>query len=257
MAGFDSFRRGVSYRPEFNHIDLYNFLEINAETLPTGRTYKTPVGNLMSVTTMLSRTASPEKAAGLQAWRDRVGHEAAAKETARCANRGTALHDLAEQYLRNNEILNPRDENSEWFNRIKHEFSTQDAAPETARLAEAMFQSLKRKLNNVTDIVGLEVAVYSKLLNLAGRVDGIGTYKGKKCIIDFKTSNKPKKESYILDYCIQTTAYSCMLEDLTGLCYPNLAILIAVEEGLSTQEFIFHRNDYMGLLHEKIQDSRK
>ena len=42
----------------------------------------------------------------------------------------------------------------------------------------------------------------------AGTTDCIGIYEGKETIIDFKQSNKPKKEEYIEDYFLQLGAYS-------------------------------------------------
>ena len=42
----------------------------------------------------------------------------------------------------------------------------------------------------------------------AGTCDACGVYEGQETIIDFKQSNKPKKEEWIEDYYLQLGAYS-------------------------------------------------
>ena len=42
----------------------------------------------------------------------------------------------------------------------------------------------------------------------AGTADCIGVYEGKNSLLDFKQSNKPKREEYIEDYFLQLGAYS-------------------------------------------------
>ena len=42
----------------------------------------------------------------------------------------------------------------------------------------------------------------------AGTCDAVGVYEGQETIIDFKQSNKPKKEEWIEDYYLQLGAYS-------------------------------------------------
>ena len=42
----------------------------------------------------------------------------------------------------------------------------------------------------------------------AGSSDAVGVYNGKPTIIDFKQSNKPKREEWIEDYYYQIAAYA-------------------------------------------------
>ena len=83
----------------FNHIKLEDKLpELEAETLSTGRTYKTPDGNKYpSVTTVLGE----EGKAGILAWRKRVGEEEANRISFQASSRGTSVHTLAENYINN------------------------------------------------------------------------------------------------------------------------------------------------------------
>ena len=61
--------------------------------------------------------------------------------------------------------------------------------------------------NKLSEIWGAEATVYYPG-KYAGTADCIGVYEGKETILDFKQSNKPKKEEYIEDYFLQLGAYS-------------------------------------------------
>ena len=63
-------------------------------------------------------------------------------------------------------------------------------------------------------------------------------------IIDFKTSSKKKKDEWIKKYFLQTTAYSIMWEELTGIKVTQIVILITGEDG-SREEYIRNRDDYV------------
>jgi len=73
--------------------------KLSAITSPNGkRVYTTPDGNKYpSITTMLGHKEKP----WLEDWKNMLGKDKAAKETKRCADRGTAVHELAEKYLDN------------------------------------------------------------------------------------------------------------------------------------------------------------
>jgi len=56
---------------------MHNYVyDIESETLPSGRTYFTPDGKFPSITTILGKTSNQ---VWLQAWKDKVGEEEAAK----------------------------------------------------------------------------------------------------------------------------------------------------------------------------------
>ena len=61
--------------------------------------------------------------------------------------------------------------------------------------------------NKLLEIWGSEATIYYPG-KYAGTADCIGVYEGKESILDFKQSNKPKKEEYIEDYFLQIGAYS-------------------------------------------------
>ena len=69
---------------------------------------------------------------------------------------------------------------------------------------EIIAQGIKNKL---TEIWGTEATLYYPG-KYAGTCDACGVYEGQESIIDFKQSNKPKKEEWIEDYYLQLGAYS-------------------------------------------------
>ena len=107
-----------------------------------------------------------------------------------------------------------------------------------------MFNKFKPILDPISNIHCQELALYSDHLRMAGRVDCIAEYNGKRAVIDFKTSNKAKSKSYIESYFMQTAAYAIMYEERTGIPVPWLVILIAVEDDVP-QVFIEKRDDWV------------
>ena len=213
---------------EFIHSNKYSFEELNTETINGKRHYVTPNGKYPSVTTVLGFF----KAAGLKAWRERVGSEEANRITARATRRGTSVHKLAEDYLSN-----------------KVNF-TEGHMPTNVQ----SFSSLRPILDeSIGEIYGLEVPLYSDELRVAGRTDCIGTYKGEPAIIDFKTSNKPKKHEWIDNYFEQGACYAKMFEERTGFSIKTVVILIAVDDN-KPQVFIENADNYINSAIRKIRN---
>ena len=164
---------------------------------------------------------------GLDEWRERVGKDVADYVAIRSGVTGTKLHKIVESHLANEK---PEEENI---------------------FARAHFTNIEPLLANIDQINGLETKLCSKDLGLAGTVDCIAQYKGVDSIIDFKTSSKKKKEDWIKKYFLQTTAYSLMWEELTGIKITQIVILISGEDG-SREEYIRNRDDYVEELKEVI-----
>lgn len=188
-------------------------------TLPSGVKYP-------SVTTVLGQKEKPQ----LTNWRNMLGPKKADKETKRCAERGTAVHKMAENFLNN--IDNPTNGHS-----IDH---------------QRLFRQLTMRLNKVNNIHAQELPLYSETLKVAGRVDCIAEYKGQLSVIDFKTSNNNKDIDIIEDYFLQCTAYALMYEELYGIFIENVVVLIAVEKGIMSLEFTKKIYDYIEPLVERI-----
>ena len=164
---------------------------------------------------------------GLEEWREKVGEKVADYVSIRSATTGTKVHKMVETYL-----ANQRNTEENIF-------------------AKAHFNNIEPLLANIDQIGGLETKLCSKKLGLAGTVDCIAQYKGVDSIIDFKTSSKKKKDEWIKKYFLQTTAYSIMWEELTGIKVTQIVILITGEDG-SREEYIRNRDDYVEELEEVI-----
>ena len=62
---------------------------------------------------------------------------------------------------------------------------------------------------------GTEVPLYYPEL-YAGTTDAVGVYNGQPSIIDFKQTNKPKKEEWVDDYKLQLVAYANAHNEVYG-----------------------------------------
>lgn len=169
-------------------------------------------------------------------WRKRVGDEEANKISAKATRRGTKFHSLMESYLNNQDPAT---------------FLTEDLMPDMKH----HFNLMKSVLDRIDNIHYIETMLYSESIGLAGQVDCIAEFDGVPSIIDFKTANKLKKEEWIEDYFLQTTAYSLMYEDMTGVKARQIVILISVDHELP-QIFVKDRKDYVPLLAERLKEFR-
>ncbi len=153
------------------------------------RMYDVNQEKLPSVTTILKATESEEKKASLANWKARVGVTEANRIKNDASNRGTSMHAFLEKYLLgqlNLELLEEEDNKSK-------------------KMADEIIeQGIKNKLS---EIWGTEATLYYPG-KYAGTCDACGVYEGHESIIDFKQSNKPKKEEWIEDYYLQLGAYS-------------------------------------------------
>jgi len=193
----------------FNHVGVLTPVEMSAETVDGKRVYLTPDGDKFpSVTTVIG--SNKEKMAGIARWRQRVGEEKANNISSRSTNRGTKYHSIVEDYLNNHLDLKQYREHP---------------------LPVLMFQHSRNVLDRINNIYCQEAALYSKHLEIAGRVDCIAEFDGELSIIDFKTAVEPKRESYLYDYFVQETAYACMLQELYGLTVKQLVTIVSCENG--------------------------
>lgn len=217
---------------EFNHVSLSELdFDLKSKTTERGREYITPENNVYpSVTTVLSDYSKQ----GILEWRKRVGEEEANRISRLASTRGTKVHAICENYLKNK--MTPMKMSS--------------MMPDI----KSMFLQLKPKLDeNIGDVYSLEQALYSDKLRLAGRVDCIAEWNGELSVIDFKTSSKEKNEDWIQNYFMQTTAYSEMFEERTGRPINQIVIAIAVAEG-NSQVFVKKKDKYQTLLKEYIDN---
>ena len=189
------------------------------------RYYITPEGNkYKSVTSVLNEYFSNEK---LLEWKKRVGEEHSQKVSRQALSRGSAVHKIAEQYLHNN---------NEWKKALPIHLET--------------FLQVKPILDkNVGSIYGIESTLYSDKLCVAGTCDLLCGFDGYNSVVDFKTSKRKKTKEEITNYFLQAAAYSYMANELTGLQFPYIIVVMMVDDGFP---LIFREkaSDYMNFWHE-------
>jgi genome maintenance exonuclease 1 len=208
-------KRTNKFVHNFIHVEQSPRVEINGI-----RHYQTPAGTFKSVTTILGEKLDKS---GLLAWKERVGEEEAAKVSTQASRRGTAIHNLAEAYLMNNENWKKgaMPVNLDTFSRIRPVLDL-----------------------NVGSIYGIEIPLYSARLKAAGTCDLLAGFRGINSVIDFKTSKRVKKEEDIEGYFLQAACYSLMAEELTDLKFPQIVIIMSVDNEESLV-FIKRRDDYV------------
>lgn len=204
----------------FKH-NLVKEIPLTTETINGKRHYVLPTGEkFRSVTTVISDKS--DKTA-LFEWRKRIGEQEANKISVQAANRGTAVHNIAEKYVLNEANYN-----------LGSMPSCMDA-----------FNSIKSVLDrSVDNILGIELPLHSIPLKTAGRCDLIAEYNGIPSIIDYKTSRKLKKEEWITNYFIQTACYGMMFESMYSIKIPQTVVIIAVDNEKNPQIFIKNVDAY-------------
>ena len=214
----------------------FNFIELDKQVLPKTkgkridgfRFYNIDGKNYPSITTVLGIRKTEQ----LKGWREKIGEGVANWEMGRAARRGKSFHTLVEQYIKGETP------------------SIRDVLP------LGLFKLLKPYIDQIDNIHLLEAIMYSKKLTVAGQVDCVAEYNGKLSVIDFKTANKERQESWIDNYFLQTTAYAHMYEETFGTPIEQIVILIAREDG-TTQAFIKNKADYEKELGTAIQNFYK
>ena len=167
--------------------NIYSYKELKRNDGKV-RTYETEGGKkLASVTSIISETQTEEKKQGLENWKKRVGEKEAEKIKNKAALVGTSMHKHLETYLLQEQYIDDTD---------------------IGRIARPMANEIiKKGLVDLEELWGSEVHLYYPGL-YAGTTDVVGVYKGKPSIVDFKQTNKPKKEEWVGDYKLQLAAYA-------------------------------------------------
>jgi genome maintenance exonuclease 1 len=197
---------------------LYEYPKSMRSVVKDERHYDIGSSKLPSVTTILAATQSDEKRASLEAWKNRVGGVEADRIKNTAATRGTAMHSYLEMHLNGQGLLDLSDE---------------------GRAARGMAQKIiDEGLKDLEVIWGNEVVLYYPDL-YAGQADLVGIYQGRDSIIDFKQSNKPKRDEWITDYYLQGAAYATSHDCIYNTNIEQIVILVCTPD-LFFQRFIIN-----------------
>ena len=197
---------------------IYEYPKSMRSLVKDERHYEVGSSKLPSVTTILAATQSDEKRASLEAWKNKVGGIEAERIKNTAATRGTAMHSYLEMHLNGENLL---------------DLTIEGLA------ARSMAQTIIDKgLTELHEIWGNEVVLYYPEL-YAGQTDLCGVYQGRDSIIDFKQSNKPKKDEWIEDYKLQLAAYATAHDCIYGTKIEQGVILMCTPDNFF-QRFIIN-----------------
>jgi genome maintenance exonuclease 1 len=182
------------------------------------RHYEVGSEKLPSVTTILGQTQSIEKRESLAKWQAKVGKNEAERVKNVAAARGSAMHSILEHHVLGNNTLD-----------------LTDVGQEAHRMANVV---IEKGLTDLDEIWGSEVVLsYPGLY--AGQTDLCGVYQGRESIIDFKQSNKPKREEWIEDYYYQMVAYAMAHDAIHGTQIEQGVVLMCTPD-LFFQKFVLN-----------------
>ena len=217
------------------HNNCYVYPRTVREAINGERHYVAGKEKLPSVTTILSGTQDPGKADSLKAWRTRVGEAAATRIVDEAAARGTAMHKILERYIGEEGYL--------------------DLTNIGLKAHNMAIRVIEQGLCNVSEYYGIECTLHYPGL-YAGQTDMVGVHKGEDAIIDFKQTNKPKKEEWIGDYKLQLAAYA-MAHDYMHKTTITKGVIMMCSQDNYYQEFIVQGEEFKKYKHKwlgKVSD---
>ncbi|KAM4607166.1 mitochondrial genome maintenance exonuclease 1 [Polymixia lowei] len=176
-----------------------------------------------SVTRILQHTLSPEQIFYLERWKRRMvadlGEEGFKEYSLNLFRQGKLFHTSVEDIL-----------TSDATGEDKTFMETSGYPSEV----EGYMESISHILEDISGVRAIESAVQHGTLNYRGVVDCVACYRGVLCVIDWKTSEKPKPYlSNTYDNPLQVAAYAGALNNDVNYKYQveNGLIVVAYKDG--------------------------
>ncbi|XP_005749388.1 mitochondrial genome maintenance exonuclease 1 [Pundamilia nyererei] len=173
-----------------------------------------------SVTRILQQTLSPDQIFYLERWRKKMiaelGEEGFKEYSQNLFRQGKLFHSALEDVLTSH---------ATWKDRSPSEYP-----PEV----QGYMQSVSDILEDIRAVRAIESTVQHETLNYLGVVDCVARYRGVLCVIDWKTSDKPKPFlSNTYDNPLQVAAYAGALNSDANYKYQveNGLIVVAYKDG--------------------------
>ncbi|XP_035519369.1 mitochondrial genome maintenance exonuclease 1 isoform X2 [Morone saxatilis] len=172
-----------------------------------------------SVTRILQQTMSPDQIFLLERWKRKMiaelGEEGFKEYTKNLFRQGKLFHSALEDTLTE----------AAWKNK---------ETPEYPPDVQGYLKSISHVLEDVSAVRAIESTVQHETLNYLGVADCVARYRGVLCVIDWKTSEKPKpflRNTY--DNPIQVAAYAGALNSDGNYKYQveNGLIVVAYKDG--------------------------
>ena len=210
------------------HNNCYIYPKTVREAIDGQRHYDTGKEKLPSVTTILKATESEEKKKSLADWAARIGEEAAEKVKSDAAERGTAMHKILERYVKESGYL--------------------DLTKVGLQAHNMAIRVIEQGLCNISEYYGIECTLFYPGL-YAGQTDMVGIHKGSDAIIDFKQTNKPKRNEWITDYKLQLAAYA-MAHNYMHKTNITKGVIMMCSKDNYYQEFVVEGDEFKNYQHQ-------
>lgn len=191
--------------------------------------------SLPSVTSILNATKPAAARQALAEWKQRMGQEVALKIATGASRRGSQTHKVLKHYLLGQPLI----------------------CPENAR---PYWQSLGSVMPLISDVRLVEGTVFHHDLGYAGKVDCVASYQGMPCVVDWKTSDRPKQTiQRLYDYPLQVAAYCGAVNHTYAEHHIHLtaALIVIAIPGESAEVFWLDRADlrlYWHQWQERLQE---
>ena len=221
---YNNIGRNIPFKERFDYI---NGKQIT-DPVTGKRLYEISNYRLPSVTTILGATKNQDF---IKKWKDKVGEVEADRIKNHSASRGTAMHKFLESYV---------------------EGVGYDDLTEIGQEARPMADKVIEKgLQNVSEYYGSEVTLFYPGL-YAGSTDLVCSHNGMETIVDFKQSNRPKREEWIEDYYMQIAAYA-MAHDYVYKSQIKQGVIMVCTPDLYYQEFKVEGHELRAWKHEFLK----
>lgn len=225
--------------PFVERFQYKNCQQIN-DPVTRKRVYLTPDGeSLPSVTTILGAT---KDMTALNEWKKRIGEQKAKEITQEAAGIGTAMHANLERFIAG----------------LQRQPGNAPVHVQANAMADIIIQN---GLSDVKEVWAMEQSLYFPGL-YSGTTDLVGVYKDNPSVMDYKQTNKPKKEEWVEDYKIQLVAYILAHNEVYGtdireghvfMCSRNLEYQ---QFDLWPSDFDKYQNLWLGKVEEYYSELR-
>ncbi len=195
---------------------MTNIIRIDTEQ---GRYYDTPSGKFPSVNTILDATMPPENKARLERWRLKNQDLPKQEGEISAAERGSLMHEAIAKYFQDRFLTNPElHPTVEPFWKSIKPWLLKSGEPATVTFSSSPNNPVKT----------IELPVYHPELQYAGTFDWVGYWEDDiLSLVDFKSSGKMKKKSWMGRARLQCAAYKLAFESLFDLKIENVVIPVA------------------------------
>lgn len=156
---------------------------------------------LPSVTEIIKKTRSKAEKDRLRKWMMKVQKTSESDPREDARERGIRIHEEIKNYIET------KDEPTSIFSK-----------------------PIKQFISRVENFIEVEKFCFSKEHGFAGQLDAVGEIDKQLSLVDWKTTLKPKRRSWIKEHFLQAMAYKIAIEEREGCGIKQLAIVVLLPD---------------------------